>query len=71
MTVSRRGFNLIEAAIVLGVIGLVIGGIWVAAASVADNQRVSATSAGLLSTCQSIQRVFPKATARASGPPAV
>jgi hypothetical protein len=31
---ARRGFNLIEAAIVLGVIGLVIGGIWVAAASV-------------------------------------
>lgn len=29
-----RGFNLIEAAIVLGVIGLVIGGIWVAASEV-------------------------------------
>lgn len=32
----RRGFNLIEAAIVLGVIGLVIGGIWVAAAAIND-----------------------------------
>jgi type II secretory pathway pseudopilin PulG len=29
---SQQGFNLIEAAIVLGVIGLVIGGIWVGAA---------------------------------------
>lgn len=29
----RKGFSLLEAAIVLGVIGLVIGGIWAAAAS--------------------------------------
>lgn len=29
-----RGFSLIETAIVLGVVGLVIGGIWVAAASI-------------------------------------
>lgn len=31
---ARRGFNLIEAAIVLGVVGLVIGGIWISAASI-------------------------------------
>ena len=31
---KKRGFSLIEAAIVLGVVGLVIGGIWAAAASV-------------------------------------
>lgn len=31
---SSRGFNLIEAAIVLGVIGLVIGGIWAAAGAI-------------------------------------
>ncbi len=30
----RKGFNLVEAAIVLGVVGLVIGGIWVAANSI-------------------------------------
>lgn len=30
------GFNLVEAAIVLGVVGLVIGGIWVAAATVTN-----------------------------------
>lgn len=34
MTIRRRnGFSLIEAAIVLGLIGLVVGGIWAAAAS--------------------------------------
>lgn len=38
---SKRGFNLIEAAIVLGVVGLVIGGLWVAAAKVRENMFVS------------------------------
>ena len=36
---KRRGFNLIEAAIVLGVVGLVIGGIWAAASAV--NQKLA------------------------------
>ena len=27
---TKKGFSLIEAAIVLGIVGLVIGGIWVA-----------------------------------------
>ena len=36
---DRRGFNLIEAAIVLGVVGLVIGGIWVAAAAVSESRK--------------------------------
>ena len=34
---TRRGFNLIESAIVLGVVGAVIGGIWVAASAVNDH----------------------------------
>lgn len=38
---SRYGFNLVEAAIVLGVIGLVIGGIWTAAASVERNRKLN------------------------------
>lgn len=40
---KRRGFSLIEAAIVLGVVGLVIGGIWAAAATVNENMKVNAT----------------------------
>ncbi len=35
----RRGFNLVEAAIVLGVVGLVIGGIWTAAASISESRK--------------------------------
>lgn len=44
---SRRGFNLIEAAIVLGVVGLVIGGIWVAADAVMMRMRIKQTTEGI------------------------
>ncbi len=37
---KRRGFNLIEAAIVLGVVGLVVAGIWVAAAALSEKLEV-------------------------------
>ncbi len=43
----KRGFNLIEAAIVLGVVGLVIGGIWIAASAVSDKMRVNEAIKGL------------------------
>lgn len=36
---NKKGFNLIEAAIVLGVVGLVIGGIWIAASAVQQEYR--------------------------------
>lgn len=36
----RRGFSLIEAAIVLGIVGLVIGGIWVATAAVKNRMAI-------------------------------
>lgn len=38
---KQDGFNLVEAAIVLGIVGLVIGGIWIAAASVRFNQNIN------------------------------
>ena len=54
---STRGFSLTELAIVLGVIGLVLGGIWVAASSVhrnnqlqKANQEISLILAGYRST---------------------
>lgn len=45
---KKRGFSLIEAAIVLGVVGLVIGGIWVAAAAVSENRRLNQAVSGTL-----------------------
>lgn len=41
-----KGFSLVEAAIVLGVVGLVIGGIWVAAAKVNDSIKWRQTEEG-------------------------
>ena len=55
---KHRGFNLIEAAIVLGVVGLVIGGIWVAAASVIQNQRVNKTVAAFGQIYAGVRNLF-------------
>lgn len=44
----RRAFSLIETAIVLAVMGLVIGGIWVAAASVNDYFKWKQTEEGMM-----------------------
>ncbi len=54
----RAGFNLVEAAIVLGVIGLVIGGIWVAAAAVQENYRQSKTLEQVLSIASNLTQVY-------------
>ena len=63
----QRGFNLIEAAIVLGVVGLVIGGIWVAAAAVQENLRNGDASKGLIQIVQNVRNLYygqtPTATA--------
>ena len=39
----RKGFSLVEAAIVLGVVGLVVGGIWVSAAKFYEDYKVNKT----------------------------
>lgn len=39
---KKRGFSLIEAAIVLGVVGVVIGGIWAAASRINESRRANA-----------------------------
>lgn len=55
---KKRGFSLIESAIVLGIVGLVIGGIWVAAASVqAANKRDDAAKA-LLQIVPIVRNLF-------------
>lgn len=40
---KKKGFSLTEAAVVLGVVGLVIGGIWVAAGAVQENANINRT----------------------------
>jgi hypothetical protein len=40
----KKAFSLIEAAIVLGIVGLVIGGIWIAAETVSTNNKVNISS---------------------------
>ena len=45
---KRRGFNLIEAAIVLGIVGAVIGGIWVAASAVMESQKINTMASEIL-----------------------
>lgn len=55
---TQKGFNLIEAAIVLGVVGLVIGGIWVAAAAVSENHKIKQATSGVLSIVENIRRLF-------------
>lgn len=57
MPYSRRAFSLIESAIVLGVVGLVIGGIWVAAAAVSENMKVSKTVAALMTIMENTRRL--------------
>ena len=54
-----KGFSLIEAAIVLGVVGLVIGGIWVAAADVSENMKLNKAVAGVLVILNNVNRLYP------------
>jgi prepilin-type N-terminal cleavage/methylation domain-containing protein len=55
---QQKGFNLIESAVVLGIIGLVIGGIWLAADSVIQSQRINNTAAGIIQLTNGARRLF-------------
>lgn len=59
---QKAGFSLIEAAVVLGVVGLVIGGIWVAAAAVAENQRQSTVLQQTTTIIHNIRQRWPIGT---------
>ncbi len=51
----RHGFSLVESAIVLAVVGLVLGGIWVAASAVIDNYRIKRIAEGLILAGNNLQ----------------
>jgi len=55
---ANKGFNLIEAAIVLGIVGLVVGGIWVAATSVYANLRAKQATDSLLAITQGVRALY-------------
>jgi competence protein ComGC len=64
---ARRGFNLVEAAIVLGVVGLVIGGIWTAASAVSENHKINETAKNLVLIVKRTQAIHDWRTAQLSG----
>ncbi|MBI1273830.1 MAG: hypothetical protein GC131_07080 [Alphaproteobacteria bacterium] len=66
-TAGRSGFNLIEAAIVLGIVGLIVGGIWVAASAVYENLRTGRASQELLQIAQAVRTLHGSQTTIASG----
>jgi prepilin-type N-terminal cleavage/methylation domain-containing protein len=53
-----RGFNLIEIAIVLAVVGIIVGGIYVAASSVYENNRKQEVQKQLLTIVQNMRAVY-------------
>jgi prepilin-type N-terminal cleavage/methylation domain-containing protein len=55
---KQRGFTLTEIAIVLGIVGLILGAIWVAAGAVYTNLRVSSTSRDMLAMAQGIRTLY-------------
>ncbi len=55
---ERRGFTLTEIAIVLGIVGLILGAIWIAAAAVYQNLRLSHANAEVLQIAQGVRTLY-------------
>ncbi len=62
-----KGFSLIEVAVILGVVGLVVGGIWVAAAEVRDQMRQRQLVNGLSYYIRYVSENYPLSMASAIG----
>src|ERR1700677_388286 len=58
----KKGFTLTEIAIVLGIIGLILGAIWTAAAAVYNNQRIAHANTAILQTAQGVRSLYANAT---------
>jgi prepilin-type N-terminal cleavage/methylation domain-containing protein len=55
---SKKGFTLTEIAIVLGIIGLILGAVWAAASSVYANLKANQAQQGILSAAQAVRSMF-------------
>jgi len=53
-----KGFTLAEIALVLGIIGLILGSIWVAASSVYQNQKVTKAARQLIAITQAVRSLY-------------
>jgi prepilin-type N-terminal cleavage/methylation domain-containing protein len=58
LRVSRRGFTLTEIAIVLGIVGLILGAIWIATSTVYANVRLSHAEREIVATTQAIRTFY-------------
>ena len=63
----KKGFTLTEIAIVLGIIGLILGAIWVAAASVYQNQRTAHADTAILQIAQGVRTLYATTSQFAAG----
>lgn len=59
---NQKGFTLIEIAIVLTIVGLVIGGIWLAASTVLNNNRKSEATRQIIQIVQNVKNLFANQT---------
>jgi type II secretory pathway pseudopilin PulG len=57
---KKKGFSLIEAAVVLGVVGVVIGGIWVATSAVLAKMRVNTLTQEVMTLYQNVIAAYPR-----------
>jgi len=55
---AQKGFSLVEAAVVLGVIGIITGGIWIAASMVSESLKYSQISQNTLMMVQGIRQMY-------------
>jgi hypothetical protein len=55
---ERAGMNLLEVAIVLGILGLVLGSIWVAAGEFYSNSRIRSAGQQLVTIAQNVRGIF-------------
>jgi prepilin-type N-terminal cleavage/methylation domain-containing protein len=65
----KKGFTLTEIAIVLGIIGLILGAIWTAASGVYNSNRIGAANTELITIAQGTQSLY--ATQTSFGTPPV
>ena len=56
---AKSGFSLIEMGIVLGVVGVVIGGIWLAGSTFLSAHKVNETASGITDMLSNVYGFFP------------